>query len=128
MNRNEEYEDLYKQSIEFVATSLLKGEAVSEKILVMVKQLGNLCGAESIARDIIKAGAIVTAGEEDNTESAKTLRIDSQALEERNRAFVEAMSSPFRQMLEGIQRERERRYEEMIDELPLVDSPMSRRR
>lgn len=45
----------------------------------------------------------------------------------REKAFVEAMSSPARQYMEGLQRQRERRYEEMIEESEEKSNSIGRR-
>ncbi len=59
-------------------------------------------------------------------EEAKTLSLFNQSDKEREKAFVETMSSGARVHDEYIQARRDARYEEMIQEAGEIDSPVSR--
>lgn len=58
----------------------------------------------------------------------KVLNIGSNAKIERDKALTETLSSQVIGVTDSMQRRREERYQEMIDELPPVESPMDRRR
>ena len=58
-------------------------------------------------------------------ESVKTLKKDDNL--DREKAFVETMSSEARYQQEMMQQKREQRYEKMIEEAGPVESPMSRK-
>jgi len=58
----------------------------------------------------------------------KVLNIGSNAKIERDKALAETLSSQVIGVTDSMQRRREERYQEMIDELPPVESPMDRRR
>lgn len=84
------------------------------------------------AKDLVRNGKYVPsdskpAEDSISDEGAKVLRIDADAIREREKAYVNAMSAPFREIIEGIEQRREERYQEMIDELPPIESPMRRR-
>lgn len=57
--------------------------------------------------------------------SVKTLKKDDNL--DREKAFVETMSSEARYQQEMMQQKREQRYEKMIEEAGPVESPMSRK-
>lgn len=61
-------------------------------------------------------------------EKEKILKVSSNAEKERDRALAETLSSQARNFTNSMQRRREERYQEMIDKLPPVESPMNRRR
>lgn len=62
------------------------------------------------------------------SEDAKTLSLFNQSDKDRERAFVETMSSDARANEEYIQAIRDRRYEEMIQEAGEVDTPANKLR
>ena len=66
--------------------------------------------------------------EDIKTEDAKTLSLFNQSDKDRERAFVETMSSDARANEEYIQAIRDRRYEEMIQEAGEVDTPANKLR
>ena len=58
--------------------------------------------------------------------AGKSLKIDDSAISDRNKSFVETMSSEAMTQKDVIQRKREERYEEMISEVEELESPISR--
>lgn len=66
--------------------------------------------------------------EELQEEKAKILKMSSEAEKERERALAETLLRPATEFRENIEAAREARYQEMIDELPPIESPMDRRR
>lgn len=56
----------------------------------------------------------------------KKLKIGNDSKNELKKSFVESMSEAGRINRENIQSKREQRYEEMISDLPEIESPMSR--
>lgn len=66
--------------------------------------------------------------EDIETEDAKTLSLFNQSDKDRERAFVETMSSGARTHEEYIQAIRDRRYEEMIQEAGEIDPPANKLR
>ena len=64
----------------------------------------------------------------EQSEDAKTLSLFNQSDKDRERAFVETMSSDARANEEYIQAIRDRRYEEMIQEAGEVDTPANKLR
>ena len=64
----------------------------------------------------------------EQAEDAKTLSLFNQSDKDRERAFVETMSSDARANEEYIQAIRDRRYEEMIQEAGEVDTPANKLR
>lgn len=132
--------DLYNKGFESYVDELVAGDYVSEdsgddfwskfnkdiRLIILNEDIKNA------AKDLVRNGKYVPSASkpaEDSIsgEGTKVLRIDADAIREREKAYVNAMSAPFRNMIEDIEQRREERYQEMIDELPMVESPMSRR-
>lgn len=131
--------DVYNKNCEFYVDELVAGE-YSEKHddefwSDFEKKMCDIFLSEDIkkkAKDLVRNGKYVPsdlkpAEDSISGEGTKVLRIDADAIREREKAYVNAMSAPFRNMIEDIEQRREERYQEMIDELPMVESPMSRR-
>lgn len=76
-----------------------------------------------LADGLSACGEIV---EDIKSEDAKTLSLFNQSDKDRERAFVETMSSGARAHDEYIQSRRDARYEEMIQEAGEIESPASR--
>ena len=66
--------------------------------------------------------------EDIKTEDAKTLSLFNKSVKDRERAFVETMSSDARTHEEYIQARRDARYEEMLQEAGEVDTPVNKLR
>ena len=65
--------------------------------------------------------------DEEPEEYPKVLRLDDHSLE-RGKALSQALSYNINTYREGLQRQRENKYEEMINEMDPVESPLSRSR
>ncbi len=61
-------------------------------------------------------------------EKDMVLKISSNDERKREKALAETLSAQAQEIRGNIQARREERYQEMIDELPPVESPMSRKR